>query len=307
VAGRVGFEWLPGDTTIHLVEPSSVGNPDYAMNTSIDSFQVASVPKGDAAMQLFARPEFVDREFYVTHLIYERIGSEQVATLDAQSTTARAVLNELAEAGAPAYWTLYHDGANNWFAFRPKARTASQAAVAAEIGEFRLDEAAVDEALKRLNDVSQVSINADLVVQPGMRLSLSASHVTLGELLTQVCEPLQAHWFLSGGCINVVDADTGLLPESPMNAALDSFAVEETRKGDAALDLFARPELLELGATVTFEHLDRAAGPPERKLTVQVAEATPRFVLNALVVADDASYWTLLTEGPTSTFAFGDR
>jgi hypothetical protein len=171
---------------------------------------------------------------------------------------------------------------------------------------FKVENNTIPEAVKKLNLVSPVPINAELSAPKSVNISFALQNVKLQEILNEFTQRSNSEWYPGNNAINIIDRTNVSNPQYAMNSVLASFQATEKSKMEVAQELFTRQEILKRRFYVVFVEA-RRTGVVEKSISLSLSKITPRHVLNAIVAADGQSYWAIYTQEGAHYFSFGKR
>ena len=175
-----------------------------------------------------------------------------------------------------------------------------------KLERFSVQDANYGVIFKRLNRLSPVPINAELSSTDRRTYSFQWEDIKVIDVLTKVGEQTASTWLEIDGCINFIDQSKKSDPDSAyhiLNMKIPSFSVSEISRSDAAMTLFARPEILERKFYIISGGSFKV-GLDDRPISLTASNKTAREILNDIVKADGTSFWILLpSKKPLNSFA----
>ena len=164
-----------------------------------------------------------------------------------------------------------------------------------KLERFSVQDAGHGVLFKRLNRLSPVPINAELSSTDRRTYSFQWEDIKVIDVLTKVGEQTASTWLEIDGCINFIDQSRKSDPDSAyhiLNMKIPSFSVSEISRSDAAMTLFARPEILEKKFYIISIDSSKV-GLDDRPMSLAASNKTVRVILNDIVKADGNSFWIL--------------
>ena len=105
--------WLEIDGCINFIDQSKKSDPDSAyhiLNMKIPSFSVSEISRMDAAFKLLARPEILEKKFYIISGGSFKVGlDDRLMSLAASDKTVREILNDIVKADGNSFSILFRN------------------------------------------------------------------------------------------------------------------------------------------------------------------------------------------------------